>query len=269
MVCPAAKIGTVGTGNEVNPAVATNGSDRAMVVWLNGTSLRGRVWVNGADSDCSTCLPAGEEITFGVTLAENSGRARVAGTANGFFVAYSAAESIFYRTVTLDGVPGAEVKVNETDGVHLEPDIAALPDGRFVVVWRTDGGQVRFQRFEANGNPVPGDQDGALSANSPPGFTPAVAGSSSAGTFWTAAWAGNDGTVWARHIDAEGAFLRNSVNGLLEDFLASHPATTGSRVTPDVAIGGSGWVAIGWADTSEDAGGFGRGIRVRRFPLPE
>jgi len=35
-----------------------------------------------------------------------------------------------------------------------------------------------------------------------------------------------------------------------------------------VAIGGAGWVAIGWADLA-GAGEVGQGVRVRRFPLPE
>ncbi len=266
--CPPTKVGTVQSGQELQPSIATNGSDRAMVVWVNGVSLRGRVWLNGADSACSTCLPSAEELTFGVNV---DGRPRVTGTANGFLVAYSSADSVFYRAVTLDGAVAAEVKVNLTDGQHIEPDIAALPDGRFVVVWRTGTGQVLFQRFDASGAAVVGDQDGPLSVNSPFGLQPAVAGSSSAGTFWTAAWVADDGTAWARHIDAEETFLRNSVNGLLADFLASHPAAIGgNRVNPDVAIGGNGWVAIGWADLNEEAStGLGRGVRVRRFPLPE
>lgn len=266
--CPPTKVGTVGSGDEQTPAVAAGSSDRALVVWVNGVSLRGRIWVEGADSDCSTCLPAAEELNFGVNV---DGKPRVAGSANGFVVAYATAGSVFYRTVSLDGAIGPEVKVNLTGGQHGQPSIASLPDGRFVVVWQADGGQIRMQRYDAGGAAVPGDQDAPLSVDSPPGFEPAVAGSSSAGTFWTAAWAAENGTVWARHIDAEETFLRNSVNGLLDDFLASHPADVGGfRVTPDVAIGGNGWVAIGWADLNADGDtGFGRGIRVRRFPLPE
>ncbi len=267
-VCPPTKLGTVGSGQELYPAAASNGSDRALVVWNNGVSLRGRVWVDGADSDCLGCLPAADEINFGVNV---EGRARVAGHPGGFLVTYSAAESVYFRTVSLEGVVGAETKVNLTDGEHVEPAIATLPDGRFVVVWRTDHGDVLFQRYDAAGVAVTGDQDSSLSVDSPGGFTPAVAGSASAGTFWTAAWSTGDGSVWARHIDAEETFLRNSVNGRLDDFLANHPAVTnGDRHYPDVAIGGNGWVAIGWADLVPDGDtGVGRGVRVRRFPLPE
>lgn len=267
MDCPPTIVSTVATGQELSPSVATNGSDRAMVVWANGVSLRGRVWVSGADHLCSTCLPT-DEINFGVDV---EGRPRVTGTANGFLVAYAtAAGSVFYRTVSLDGVAGSEVKVNATDGEHLEPDIAALPDGRFIVVWRTAEGTMKFQRYGADGTAVSGDQELSLGVQSPPGFSPAVAGASSGGTFWTAVWVASDGAAWARHIDAEDLFLRNSVNGLLDDFLASHPAEIdGNRVTPDVAIGGNGYVAIGWADLNAAADGSGRGVRVRRFPLPE
>ncbi len=270
--CAPTKLGTVQSGVERFPAIANGTPERTLVVWVNGTSLRGRVWVPGADSSCSTCLPAAEELTFGVDI---EGRPRVAGGPGGFVVAYAIKAgnntNVFYRPVSLEGVIGAEVKVNTTDGAHDQPAVAALPDGRFVVVWRTAESVIHFQRYDAAGVAVPGDQEVPLSVDSPPGFDPAVAAPASGGTFFAAAWAAIDGTVWARFIDAEETFLRNSVNGLLTDFLASHPGDTGGfRVTPDVAIGGNGWVAIGWADRNADGdSGFGRGIRVRRFPLPE
>jgi hypothetical protein len=250
------------------PAVASAVADQALVVWLSGTSVKGRLWLSGADSDCSTCQPTDAEIDFGITGAV--GRPRVTGNAmTGYVIAYSAANNVYVRTVSADAATiSPEIKVNITAGVHDQPAVASLADGRFVVVWRNEA-RLLFQRFDAAAAPIAGDQDQPLSASSPaPYFDPQVASSGGTGSFFAATWASGNQTIWARFIDAEGGFLRNHVTGGLDDFPVLHPATVGAQPqTPDVAIGDSGFVAIGWADLGVN-GAEGRGIRVRRFPLP-
>jgi hypothetical protein len=249
------------------PAVAGGPPDQALVVWINGTSVKGRVWVSGADSDCSTCLPAAAELDFGVTGAQ--GRPRVAGNAMGYVIAYSSANNVYVKTVSTDGTMiSTERKVNLAAGVHDQPAVAMLPDGRFAVVWRNEG-RVLFQRFDAALAPLAGDQDTPLSSSSPaPYFDPQLAASNTTGSFYAATWASGNQTIWARFIDDQGGFLRNHVTGGLDDFPVLHPATVGAAPqTPDVAIGDNGFVAIGWADLGS-TGTEGRGIRVRRFPNP-
>ena len=68
----------------------------------------------------------------------------------------------------------------------------------------------------------------------------------------------------ARYLGADGGFLYNTVNGQNEEFAATLPGVSGARTLPAVAMGGGGWVAIGWQDPSPEHAG----IFVRRFPLP-
>jgi len=244
------------------PAVAGGPSGTAMVVWAEGGSVKGRLWESGADQSCSTCLPTGADLDVGA-LAANT-RPRVAGNANGYHVAYAGpgtGTDIFIRNVDTLGNLGEPRTVNlNTDGDQTQPDIAMLEDGRMAVVW-VDGGAIMFQRFDAQGNPISGDQDAPLSVGSPPGATPAIAGGADSNGFFAAVWAAGDGSLWGRFVGGgNDRFLRNSVNGTLDDFMASHPAIAGSRSVPDVAVGGAGFVAFAWNDPS--------GVFVRRFPLP-
>jgi hypothetical protein len=253
------------TASLTHPALAGGPSDTALVVWADGGSLRGRIWPAGADAACSTCLPAGANIDLG-TLVSGS-HPRVAGSPSGWVVAYAGAgvdSDVFTRTVSTTGAPSAERKVNLLDaGPQDQPDVAMQPDGSFAVVW-SSGGAMMFQRFDPSGEPVAGDQDTPLSVGSPAGFEPALAASADVGDFYAAAWATFDGTVWARFVGGgNDRFLRNHVNGTLDDFLASHPGIVGSRIHVDVAIGGAGFVAVGWADDSDTH----PGLHVRRLPL--
>lgn len=244
------------------PAVAGGPSGQGLVVWAEGGSVKGRLWETGADQNCSTCLPAGADLDVG-PLAANT-RPRVAGSGNGYFVTYASpgtGTDIFIRSVDTMGNLGEARTVNiNTTGDQTQPDIAMLEDGRFAVVWM-DAGFIMFQRFDAQGNPVSGDQDTPLTVSSPAGGTPAIAGGADSGGFFAAVWAADDGTLWGRFVGGGNErFLRNSVNGTLDDFLASHPIVPGQRSIPDVAIGGGGFVAYAWNDPN--------GVFVRRFPLP-
>jgi len=252
-----------------HPAVAGGPNDTALVVWADGGSLRGRVWTATADDTCNTCLPAAADIDLGTLVAGS--HPRVAGNASGWVVAYAGAGvegDVFIRTVSPQGAPGAERKVNLAEGgVQDQPDVAMQPDGSYAVVW-SNGGVMMMQRYDGSGDPAAGDQDTPMSVGSPLGFEPAVA--ASGGAFYTAAWSAfDDGTVWARHIGiGEDRFLRNHVNATLDDFLANHPGVIGTRIHVDVAIGdfgGTTYAAIGWIDDSDTH----PGAFVRRFPSPE
>ena len=79
-----------------------------------------------------------------------------------------------------------------------------------------------------------------------------------------AAWHADDGSVWARYIGGDSGFGYNFVTGQNADFRATHPAITTARTGAAVAIGGDGFGAIGWQDTSAEH----PGVYVRRFPMP-
>ncbi|MDX2165935.1 MAG: hypothetical protein SF182_02685 [Deltaproteobacteria bacterium] len=75
----------------------------------------------------------------------------------------ASASDVFGQRFAADGTPlGGEFVVNETSiGDQFHPDVAMAPDGRFVVVWSSDGGmagwQVMARRYAGDGNPASGE----------------------------------------------------------------------------------------------------------------
>lgn len=243
------------------PDIARGAEGTALIVWTDGGQVRARMWVND-----NTLLGALQPSTGDIPLSQaTGGTARVAGSAATWIVAYESGGDVFIQTVSPGGVPGIAEQVNAlADGSQDQPDVAALPDGRFIVVWHS-ADLIYMQRYDADGERVAGDQDRPINLASPPGWQPVVAGTDSSGGAFAAAWTAVDGTIWARFLGGSRSFAYNKVNGESSEFMASHPAVLGQRSEPAVAIGGGGWVAIAWQDLAPDH----PGIYVRRFPLPD
>jgi hypothetical protein len=194
-------------------------------------------------------------------------RARVAGNDQHWVVVYQGTQGgIFYTELSAPGgsIGMANQQVNVVaSGPQTEPDVAMLPSGDFVVVWRS-GDAIMFQRYSAGGTKLNDtDQNAPLNGRSPPGATPAVAAATT-DPFYVAAWATADGSVWSRLIDDTEGFRLNNVTGQNDDYQASHPGIVGQRVNPDVAVGGEGFIAYAWLDNLPEH----YGIYARRFPLP-
>jgi len=244
-----------------DPDLAGGPPSAALAVWSRGRVL-GRIWRTTGE-----LVPDAAEIE----IAHAGTRPRVAGTSTGWTVVYQGGGSgdgdgIFLRRVNLNGDVEAEIRVNSrTDGLQEQPDIAQLPDGRMIVVWRS-AGDIYFQRFDEAGMPMAGDQDAPLNTTTAgEQRSPVVTAAGVLGDFYVAAWEHQDGSkIYARYPAASGGFRYNSVTGQNDDFEASHPKIAGLRRLPAVAVGGGGWVAIGWQDEREDA----PGVYARRFPLP-
>jgi hypothetical protein len=246
-----------------DPDIAGGPEDAALAVWTRGSQVLGRIW-----QTTGALVPNMTEIP----IAQNGSHARVAGTATGWVVVYQGSgngdgDGIFKRAVDPGGGIVDEVKVNSrVDGLQEQPDVAALPDGRTIVVWRSDG-DIYFQRHDAAGAAIAGDQDAPLNTTTDGDqWSPAVADAGVLGDFFAVAWEhAPTGEIFARFPSAGGGFLYNSVTGQNADFLASRPGIEGaSRRLPAVAVGGAGYVAIGWQDDSDGH----PGVYVRRFPLP-
>lgn len=242
-----------------NPSVAGGPSGTALAVWADGGAVKGRIY----DVNTGELTPPSADID--IATGVDGVRPVVAGNANGWVVAYEGPSNggdVFVKRIGTDGLPGGEVRVNVvTNGRQQAPGIALLPDGRYAVAWQ-DGGTIRFQRYAADDSAISGDQDEPASVGSPPGAAPAVAASIDGGSFFVLAWSTDEGSVWSRLVDAgvEGRFLRNNVDGLLGDFLASHPAIPGERVAVDVSVGAE-FIAYAWVDPAA-------GVVTRRFPRP-
>ncbi len=248
------------TTNTAYPDISGGPDGQALVVWNQNGMVRGQIW----KTDTSL---VGPELEIG---ALNGTRPRVAGNKDGWVVTYAGAGSgdgdgVLFKTVSPSGQVGSERLVNVvTAGPQDQPDVAMLDEtGDFVIVWHGSGA-IYFQRYDATAEPRRGAQAAPLSRSSPAGSMPAVA--AGAGIF-AATWLASDGTVWARFMKADKGFGFNHVTGQNDDFKASHPAVNTVRAGPAVAIGGAGFVAFGWQDTSTDEAF--AGVRVRRFPIPQ
>jgi hypothetical protein len=254
------------------PDVAAGGQvGTGLVVWSRGGQVLARLVARGTSGAGTPGLVA--QGNDEIAVAPNGSAPRVAGSASGWVVVYQGAgtgdgDGVFLRTVSPGGVVGPEVRVNTvTDGVQDQPDVAMLGDGRYVVVWHS-ASDVWFQRFDATGTPAAHDQDAALNTvTEDEQAHPAVTSSGDLGAFYAVAWesakSGN-GAIAARFVEADGGFGYNSVSGQNDEFEASLAGESGARRKPAVAIGGAGFVAIGWEDTAASQ----PGVVVRRFPLP-
>lgn len=243
------------------PDVAGGAGGSALVVWNQGGKLRGRI-----RSSAGAFTP---EADIEIDSIATGGRPRVTATSQGWVVAYPDASGANVMLATLDaagGISGAPRRVNLVEGGAQAPDVASLSSGRFVVVWSA-GERIFFQRYDASGAEVSGDQDSALSEGAPPASAGSAAPAVGAGGKWfVAAWVAADGTIWSRILGEAAGFGFNNVDGQNGAFLASHPGLPGTkhpRVQPAVAIGE--YVAIGWQDQSAENP---HGVIVRRFPMP-
>lgn len=267
----AAPLRVSSTSGASSPDVAEGTPGNGLVVWARASQVFGRLIARTTDGSGAATLTPQANAEF--SIAPNGTLARVAGSSTGWVVAYQGAGSgdgdgIFVRTVAPGGVVGPEVRVNTaTSGVQDQPDVAMLADGRFVVAWRS-AGDVWFQRFDKTGTAAAHDQDAPLNTiTDGEQARPAVAASGDLGEFYAVAWetaqTGN-GAIAARFVGGDAGFGFNSVSGQNDEFEASTPGRTGVRHLPAVAVGGGGYVAIGWQDEAASQ----PGVAVRRFPLP-
>jgi hypothetical protein len=219
-----------------------------------------------------------------IQIAKGGSAARVAGFAGtsmgNYVVVYQGAgqgdqDGVFIRQVDPFGAVTNPVLVNAvTTGVQDQPNVAMLSDGTTVVVWRS-GGNIFFQRFDANLTPlVPSDQTNPLNTTGTMDGTmhqhPVIAG---ANGFFVVAWEmpstiAGKGDIAARFVGALSNFGYNSVSGQHDEFFATDQ-TLNTQATPvgdrhNPAVSMSSFVAIGW----EDRDPANAGIYVRRFPPP-
>lgn len=154
----------------------------------------------------------------------------------------------------------AELRVNSTlAGCQQAPAVAFAPDGRFVVVWQSegqdgDGWGVYAQRFHPNGS-LDGAEVRVNATTAGDQGLPTVAYGSSGS--YVVAWEslGQDGDgfgVYARQLGASGP-----IGGEVQVAASS----AGDQRRPAVVIQPSGPVVVAW----EGPDGSGHGVFLRRF----
>jgi phosphoheptose isomerase len=174
------------------------------------------------------------------------------------------AAGVFARRFSAAGAPlGAEFRVNQfTQNDQTMPDVAAVPDGGFVVAWmsqfqNTFGSDVYARRYDADGAPLggefrvnvatPGNQiDPAIATDDDGGFV----------VTWSGEGAGDDSGVFARRFDASGAALGGELR------VNTHTPTR--QFQPSIAMAPDGNFAVAWTSQVENDGD-GAGVYAQRF----
>lgn len=249
---------------QIKPDVAGGPPDAALVVWDRGTSVFARIWKTSGE-----LVPMAAELP----ITTNGFAPRVAGNKDGWIVVYQGSgmgdgDGIFMVTVSPTGEIGTPAKVNEgTAGVQDQPDVAMLDDGQSIVVWHSaEGDDIYFQRYDASRTRLNDAEEQHTVNTTLDGVQQRPAVAAGLG-FFAVAWEDVAGTISARFIGAASGFGYNSVTGQNDAFLASLPDAPGNpgiRSAPAIAIGGKGFVAIGWQDDNT----MHHGVYIRRFPLP-
>lgn len=256
-----------GSAKNERPDVERGPEGYALATWIRGQGAFGRIWKAPVTTmEKGELIPPGAEAE--IAIAASAKDVRVAGTKDGWLVVYEGLgkgddDGIYMVKVDTAGTVGAPMLVNtDTSGVQDHPDIATVPTGEAMVVWRHKG-DIYFQRYDAKGAPV-GDQFNPLNTiTDGEQQHPRVAGSGELNEFFAAAWEEPDGSISARYANTLGGFLPNTVSWQNDAFMASDPTIKGMRRLPAVAI--AGHVAIGWHDDDPAR----PGVFVRRFPLPK
>jgi len=262
------------TGAQRYPAAATDGTGRVIVVWErgDGSTVAGRRFeASGAPSGGEFVLsqyPAGFQPNPRYAVgADGAGRFVAAwssygtpGNDNGL--------SIQARRFAASGSPAAgQFQVNTyTTGEQTEPDIAvARGDGRFVVVWTSEGSagndnegtSIQGRLFNATGSALATFQVNNLTANDQTQPAVAMAPGGSFVVAWKSYTDGDQSGIQARRFSSGGSpaasqFLVNAY-------------TTGVQGEPDVAIDAEGRFIVAW--TSNEASGDAdlESVQARRF----
>lgn len=189
----------------------------------------------------TTWLP---EFQVNTTAAGIQSDADVAALAGGGFVivwtdASGATPRVLARTFDAEGrATSGEILVNQGSGSSL-PDVAALPNGGFVVALFEDPGQWRLISFVEDGTPV--DQE-LVSSNLADDPDVIVDGN----TVLTA------GAVFGNGLDARVDFSTVDQNGNLsfQAFATANQTTAGNQEDVDVAALTGGDYAVVWRDGS-------------------
>ncbi len=260
------RVNTTTVSVQDEPAVAALGNGGYVVVWSSAessdydsqTDIRGQRYL--ADGS-----PAGGEFLVNTTTEGYQDTAQVAGLKGGGFAVVwesggqdGSGDGIYAQVYTTTGVKlGGEVRVNTTtDENQRRPDVAALANGGFVVVWHSygqdgSGAGVFFQLFTGMGVAVGGEtRVNATTVGDQ--LQASVAALPDGGFVVTWVSNGQDGSlggIYQQRFDADGLPVGGET--LVNQTTADHQAA------PDVAVLADGSYVISWHSFLQDGSGYG------------
>jgi hypothetical protein len=236
--------------------------------WLPGLALAGflsmplaaHAQVEGPEFQVNT-YTAGNQLTQPRAVASDA--------SGGFVVVWTSHEGqdgsgsgVFgQRYASSGGKLGPEFRVNaHTTGDQGVASVASLGEGRFVVVWSSDGQDgsgsgVFGQRYASNGNPQ--GTEFRVNVETAGGQEQASVAGNAAGEF-VVAWVSPD-------PDASGIFARRYDRGgdPVGGEIPVNTHTTGDQALPSVALAEDGRFVVAWSSAAQDGSDFG--VFAQRF----
>jgi hypothetical protein len=258
------------TGAQRNAsAIAFEGGSKILLVWqtILPTALDG---LHARRFVSNTLTPIGDTLDIGTFDTKSHEHARVASLPNGGavitweLVSANGKADIYGHLLDFFGNKvGGPFKVNASSlsSDNHRPDAAALPDGRFVVVWESGiPGQtsIAMQRFKANGDKQ-GGKITVSDGNSGPSTLPRVKPFPDATL--AIVWEQAASAASPRNVRMRGF---NSAGFAQGPSKVVHPDPDGDQHDPAVAIAGSNAVIVAWTDDNPGTTD-GADIRARAF----
>jgi hypothetical protein len=249
-----------------------NADGEFVIVWQSreqdGSGEASYVRVYRADGIAAT-----GEVQVHTTTLNDQARPTVGIDSTGAFVVAWQSEGqdgdsfgIFGRRFASNGVPVSDefpVSIT-TSGAQSFPALAMAPDGRFVVVWQSDGQDgdsfgIFGRRFNADGTSADGEfpvNTFTINRQSNPDVAMNTAGSFA--VVWESR--GQDGSqsgIYARRFNADGTPATPEV--------AVNTTTADDQRGPAILLNDDGSFVVSWASLGQDAPGTGSGVYLRRF----
>jgi len=233
-------VNTYTTSTQTRPSIASNASGDTVVAWQSyGQDGSGSgIYAQRLDRDGT---PRGSEFRVNTTTTSDQQSPAVAVHADGSFaVAWhsftdGSGAGVYAQCYDASGAKrGGEFRVNvQTAANQWVPDIAAVGDDAFIIVWQSDSdsGARVFTRLYANdGTPLTDESQVSTGTGVAPSVTANEAGEI------VVVWATGD--IFGRRLAADGTSLGASF--LVNDVHVS------SQSVPDVAIGADGRFVVAW-----------------------
>jgi len=258
------------TDNQIEPSITALADGGFVVSWVSfGPDVNSHdIHVQRFDAEGNA---AGVETVVNAPISSDLYTPAIAGLNDGgFVVSWISPSELSYdihaRRFDAQGVPaGDEFLVHDTNNANqVQPAIAALHDGGFVIAWVSIGQDGSFagifaQRYDAAGGPVNGEflvNDTTLADQVEPSITALSDGG------FVVAWSSQlqDGSgygIYAQRFDAQG-------NEAGEEFLVNS-TTALDQIQPNIAALEDGGFAVSWVSTDQDGSGYG--IYAQRYDL--
>ncbi len=278
------QVNTYTTIAQDSSSVAVADDGRFVVTWASsgssgsdtsGSSIQGQRYA--ADG-----TPLGGEFQVNTYTTSSQGEPSVAAAADGRFVVVwtsdgssgsdTGDESIQAQRFAADGTPlGVQFQVNAyTTGFQQSPEVAAVPDGHFLVAWRSEGsagsdtseGSIQGRLYAADGTPL-GGQFQVNTYTTDTQQSPSVAAAAD-GDF-VVTWHGDGSDV---DPDPDAILgQRYAADGTPQGGeFQINSYTTGDQDTPSVAMSASGDFVVAWeSDGSYGTDTDAASVQARRF----